>query len=385
MQTILAELDLAPAAAASKKKQSIDDLLAAGIAEIAAHGIDRVTVANITKLSGSSRTTFYTYFGDLPGLFAEIWVRFGRSWLASKKYGGKELYPALNIALLDIFTAGHRIPEVIEVVHPDCEDWWRDQISGAESNALNSVWTLATKIGSEISASVTAGARGALQLLPAMQLLTKINLRELFFEGQLSQYQASQIGGLANLANGFQVQVTDAAFQIVAQSGYSAASVSRVARKLRVTSGSVYPRFSNIEQIIELAFDQSIRQVVETNTASYAQARHAGDFYGEVIIGALSEQRRYWRNFRLELLLESRVNQNLAQKMRPGIEETNKVLSDTVSIKDVPESFVEAVSSLMQTLAVGFSVLHNSGIPVDSLDHRKMTNHLIQQLASVSA
>jgi len=42
------------------------------------------------------------------------------------------------------------------------------------------------------------------------------------------------------------------------------------------------------------------------------------------------------------------------------------------------------VTYLMQTLAVGFSLLHNAGIPVNVLDHRIMTNFMIGKLLEIS-
>mgnify|MGYP002655192239 CR=1 FL=1 len=178
----------------SKKEQSFDDLLSSAVFEIAAKGIDHVTVGDITKASGNSRTTFYTYFGDLPGLCAELWMKFGRAWLESKSSSAaspefvSDFHSALDAALLDIFAAAHRMPEVLEVLQPDCTSWWRDQIADTSTTALNSVWILAATLGTQISTPVTSGATECLSMLPLFDLAPPVNVHGLFFESKLNQY-----------------------------------------------------------------------------------------------------------------------------------------------------------------------------------------------------
>ena len=374
----------------SRKEQSFDDLLCSAVYEIAAKGIDHVTVGDITKASGNSRTTFYTYFGDLPGLCAEIWIKFGRAWLESKSTTLKpssyvsDFHAALDSALLDIFTTAHRMPEVLEVIQPDCISWWREQIAETGTTALNKVWILAAKLGTQISIPVTSGASECLSMLPLFELAPQVKVQDLFFEEKLSQYSPSGIADTGQIELDIQAMIMMAALSVVASSGVVAASMSRVARKTRVSTGSVYPKFKNIDEVVHQAFDWSIRQIVASNSKSLVKSDHPGNFYGEIIIGGLREQRTLWRNFRLEMHVEARVNPRLAAHMSPGLDETNLFLVETISDYQVPKSLTVPVTYLMQTLAVGFSLLHNAGIPVSLLDHRIMTNYMIGALAEVS-
>ena len=160
--------------------------------------------------------------------------------------------------------------------------------------------------------------------------------------------------------------------------------MSRVARKTRVSTGSVYPKFKNIEEVVHQAFDWSIRQIVASNSQTLQNSEHPGNFYGEVIIGGLRDQRKLWRDFRLEMHVEARVNPELASHMSPGIDETNEFLAKTITGFQIPESLSVPTTYLMQTLALGFGVLHNVGIPANLLDHRIMTNFLIGKLAELT-
>jgi AcrR family transcriptional regulator len=374
----------------SRKEQSFDDLLCSAVYEIAAKGIDHVTVGDITKASGNSRTTFYTYFGDLPGLCAEIWIKFGRAWLESKSTTLEpstyvsDFHTALDSALLDIFASAHRMPEVLEVVQPDCTSWWREQVSDSSTQALSSVWILATKLGTQISTPVTSGAAECLAMLPLFELAPPVKVQDLFFEESLSHFKPSGIADTGQISVDIDSMLMMAALSVVASSGVSAASMSRVARKTRVSTGSVYPKFKNIDEVVLRAFNWSIRRIVESNSRALTKSDHPGNFYGEIVIGGLSEERTLWRNFRLEMHLEARLNPRLAAHMSPGLDETNQILVNTISDYQVPKSMTVPVTYLMQTLAVGFSLLHNAGIPVNVLDHRIMTNFMIGKLLEIS-
>lgn len=376
--------------ALEKKQQSFDDLLRAGVIEIAKHGIDRVTVSHITKASGCSRTTFYTYFGDIPGLCAEVWLRFGREWLNSKSTvsgkarDSKDFQNDLEIALLDIFAAAHRIAEIREVVLPDTSAWWNDQITGSHSSALSSVWILGSRLGAELSACVTPSIKSVESLLGLFGSMPALNLEELFIGEIQSSYSPSGLLAQDLDPDDVEAQLMASAISVIAASGVAAASVSRVARKTRVSTGSVYPRFKNISAIVSSAFDWSIRQIVSNNTSQLSDKVPAGDFYGEIAVGGLSPKRTTWRNFRIEMHLEARVNPDVARHMAPGLEETNDTIAKTIPAFAVPQEVAMVIAHLMQALAIGFSLLHNSEIPVAKLDHRQMTNFILKSLPQLA-
>jgi AcrR family transcriptional regulator len=276
------------------------------------------------------------------------------------------------------------MPEVLEVLQPDCTSWWRDQIADTSTAALNSVWILAATLGTQISTPVTSGATECLSMLPLFDLAPPVNVHGLFFESKLNQYSPSGIADTGQINMDIEAMIMMAALTVVASSGVNATSMSRVARKTRVSTGAVYPKFKNIDSVIHEAFDWSIRQIVASNSKSLVNTDHPGNFYGEIIIGGLREQRTLWRNFRLEMHIEARVNPELAAHMSPGLNETNQFLVETIADYAVPKSLTVPVTYLMQTLAVGFSLLHNAGIPVNLLDHRIMTNYMIGQLAAIA-
>lgn len=376
--------------ALEKKQQSFDDLLRAGVIEISKQGIDRVTVSHITKASRCSRTTFYTYFGDIPGLCAEIWLRFGRDWLNAKaSVSGRpavavDFQNDLEVALLDIFAASHRIAEIREVVLPDTNAWWNDLITGSETTALSSVWILGSRLGAELSTCVTPKIQSVQSLFGLFAGMPALNLQQLFIGELVTSYSPSGLNAVDIDPDDVESQLMTSAIAVIAASGVAAASVSRVARKTRVSTGSVYPRFKNIGVIINSAFDWSIRQIVSNNTSQLSNAVPAGELYGEIAVGGLSPKRTTWRNFRLEMHLEARVNPDVARHMEPGLEETNETLAKTIPNFAVPQEIAMVIAHLMQALAIGFSLLHNAEIPAAKLDHRQMTSFILKSLPQLA-
>jgi AcrR family transcriptional regulator len=130
-------------------RNSHAEFLDAGISLIAKQGIDNITVADISKASGFTRATFYSYFGDLDGLYAEIWMLYGRRWLealATDNLPYKSEADQLRcLAVLEIFIASKRKPAVLEVVTPTVSSWWNESVSENKADQAKLAWIVAGK------------------------------------------------------------------------------------------------------------------------------------------------------------------------------------------------------------------------------------------------
>jgi AcrR family transcriptional regulator len=130
---------------------SHEKFLSAGVSLIAKRGIDNITVADISRESGFTRATFYSYFGDLDGLYADIWVLYGRAWLdamARDDVPYKDYEDQLKcFALLEIFIACKRKPSVLEVVLPSVASWWNESTQRNKVLQAKIAWIVAANIG----------------------------------------------------------------------------------------------------------------------------------------------------------------------------------------------------------------------------------------------
>jgi AcrR family transcriptional regulator len=375
---------LMPRSSANQAKvSSFDALLDAGVASIANKGIDRVTVADVIAISGHSRPTFYSYFGDVNGLLAEIWIKHGRARLdaeitavaGSGERTGSEV--GIDQTLLQIMCVAHRIPEVAEVVLPDIREWWAELTKGNRYIELRTAWILAVQIGIAMSVHVDPENRQAATVLPLLKQMPDNMDGSLLLLGLDEMPGFPEAEPVLEKPESVDEQIMRATIEIIANSGVDAASVARIARKCRVSTGTIYPRFGTAEDLLEKAFEASIRDVVSGNLRQAGTTGLGFDQYGLTVASGFGENRRIWRDYRLEMHLAALHNPKLCELMKPGFEVSRNMLVD--SIKSVPilgKRVAEPLSYLMQVLALGLSIMHNLGLPLKTMDHRIVVRHL---------
>ena len=75
----------------------------------------------------------------------------------------------------------------------------------------------------------------------------------------------ASVPGLKPVDDSVEAVLTNAAVEVVASAGVAATSMTRVARRARVSTGSLYPRFKSAEQLIEHSFSVAIDEIVAKN------------------------------------------------------------------------------------------------------------------------
>ena len=369
-------------------RSSHEDFLTAGISLIARQGIDTITVADISKGSGYTRATFYSYFGDLDGLYAEIWMRYGRTWLEAL---AKDTIPYKSEAeklrcnaVLEIFMASKRKPSVLEVVLPTVISWWRETAGGNKAMEAKLSWVVAANIGIAASkhlAPAVTTVDEIISLIRQMPTDASVLATMGFAPAANVKLVEAELETPEPESESDDDKIKASTIEVVAAAGVADASMTRIARNLQVSTGSVYPRFKNVSDVIGEAFSWSIQKIVADNTAAYFATSANADSYASVIVGSLSESRRSWRNFRLEMYLASRVRDSLAKTMIPGLEQSDAVLESFVRKNGIPERHTTQIVGLMHALGIGFAVLQNAGIDVPSIDHRVPTRYLVSVLS----
>jgi AcrR family transcriptional regulator len=172
-------------------------------------------------------------------------------------------------------------------------------------------------------------------------------------------------------------RIKTSTIEVVASAGVADASMTRIARNLQVTTGSVYPRFKNVNEIIGEAFNWGQKKIVEENTAAYATTNSNPDSYAAIIVGANADSRKVWRDFRLEMYLASRTKDYLSKSMLPGLVEADNLLGTFARRNALPERHIDQIVGLMHALGLGFPALQNAGIDVAAIEHRIPTRYLV--------
>ena len=364
-----------------KKRASFDELLLAGIQVVADKGIDHTSVSDVAATSGVSRPTFYTYFGDMNGFYAEVWLRFGQEWLNSQVDDTVPVDADLDQVVLEIFGASRRIPEVFEVVQPDFERWWQQQNGDNAVKAQRLVWQLGFKLGYKLARNVTPKAELGIPVasflnLPdnAMELPTSAGL------GVVTKDLLPPMAGLAPIDDTVESNLTMATIEVISASGVAAASMTRIARRARVSTGSVYPRFKNAESLIQSSFVTAIAGIVQKNVEVVAARGIGIDQYALTVNAGYGENRKVWRNFRTEMHIEAAHNPELAAFMVSGFEKASKFLEDSFIEFGVGEPLAHSIAWFLHSHAIGISLIYNVLPSIDQIDYRIMARWMISQL-----
>lgn len=372
---------MAPSARPKKRRTSFDELLMAGIQAINEKGIDRVSVSDVANICGVSRPTFYTYFGDMSGFFAEIWLRHGLDWLHNLLDPKIQIDEKFNLAMLEIFAISRRTPEIQEVVQPDVQLWWAEVKSVGETNSLRVVWNIGFKLGYQLTKSVSPKVKLGLPVAGMVCLPTDV--LELPIMQGLGEFMPDQVPPMPGLTlNGQTVDeaLTRSAMEVVASSGVAATSMTRIARKARVSTGSVYPRFKTAEKLIEKSFEVAIEEIVTKNIEVVNQQGIGADQYAYSVNAGYGLERATWRNYRTEMHLEAVHNPFIAEFMEPGLERTANFLEENFKKFGAPAQFAEAVAWFMHSHAIGSTLIFNQIPEVANQDNRIMTRWIISQL-----
>lgn len=375
--------------ASEKRKKSSTELLHAGFSAISNSGVDRVTVTDLADISGVSRPTFYTYFGDVQGYLAEMWLHYGMAWLDYQL--GDELPAELGVtseadrvqfdqSMLEIFVAARRVPELREVVEPDLLRWWECRTSFISGRELNLSWRLAVILGQKLSAAVSKKASMALGFLNTFDVADDWASDARFASLKGTPLIDFELSPLDLSGDDVESSLAAAAVGVIAGAGVANASMTRVARRARLSTGSVYPRFKNIEALIETSFSKIIERLISANIELAKSKGRSLESYGTFVNAGLLPGRKIWRNFRSEMHLEAMHNHDVARMMAPAFTATAQQLQSDIAREHVPESLAEATSWLMHDQAIGISVLFGLLPRIGELDHRVMVLNLDKHL-----
>jgi AcrR family transcriptional regulator len=358
------------------RKTSEGRLLRAAVDVINREGIDGASVGKVSAAAELTRPTFYAYFESMPGLLATMWMELGPAWLdmvSDLSSTPEQLDPArqqMHRAMIEILTAAHRMPEVLEVVQPTVADWWRGVQRDGQFHAEKVSWLVGQRIGSELTAPidpevVTSGI--------ASTVLAGMPARSAMPDGRDLSGDLPELSGISSVTDDFDVQVIVAAIDVIARSGVKGASMIRVARRAQVSTGSIYPRFASLDEVIDRSFEHALRAVVADNLLRAKEAGTPAD-YGELIVAGLSPSRETWRNFRIEIHLVARHCPSLADRLAVSIKESNDVIITTSPyLRGIPLDVVSPLRYFIYALGIGIAVLHNTGIPIARLDHPRVS------------
>lgn len=366
------------------RKKNEAALLTAGLGIIFENGVDRISVGQIVGATKYTRPTFYSYFEGVDGFLAALWLELGEPWFQKLCDPNSDFdsiskqEKIINRVLVELLSAAHRIPEVLEVVEPVVMKQWSQIAKKGSFNEEKIAWLAAERIGVELTLPVdpkAIQARFIEQAIRAMQEKPLVDYKE------VKRSKLPSLDALRLQSGTENELLLDAAIDVISRSGVPKASMSRIARKGQVTTGAIYPKFASADELIDSSFEHAVKSVVDQNFSSMEGSSFEPEDFGAFVIAGLDKPRQVWRNFRVEIHLEARHRKSLARRMEKNLAENNAELISKLKNYPYPDLLNGPVPYLMQAVGMGFNVMQNAGIQVSKIDHPHFTRELVALIA----
>lgn len=358
-----------------RAQQTRDRILSVALSEVARLGVDGLSVTSLIKIAGITRPTFYSYFGDIRGLLAEIWISRGSDWFEAIAFDAEFDADSVELrALTEIFISAHRSEELRTVV-ATVIDGRLNRIKDDNSAVTVALWRAANRIGILGTISVWPGVGEALFLDDFIRALRPASI-------SVGETTVGELPAIAlddsdivdsNIAQGI--------IGIVGSDGVGGLSLLRLGRLLRVTSGYLNPRIDDLNELVGLTYSLVQDSVARQNVQLWTLWNLSPRGFARFIVGSLGGSRMRWRMFRNEVLVASAHNPKLATLVAESMESLTTIVGGRVAGFGFAADVTRRMSVLVHTMLFGFSTLAVVGVDVQRLSHEGIIEALLKELA----
>lgn len=358
--------------ATARQSRRVEVFLDSAVAALVHKAIDRVTVHDICAAAGSTRTTFYSYFGNLEGIYADLWITRGRQ-LVSKVLRGelladdeRETFSAI-VAVLTISKRSSEIAEALALEGssrantPD--DMWL-------TSSIARLWLLASMIGWELSKSVLPPNSQPIHHMECLRLsgqiqelrspVRPIGLHEPMFE----------VSSVRDL-------IMASAYSVIATAGLAKTSMVRVARRAGLSTATCYDEFSDLTDLAVQTYVTAQGLINENHLSASKDVRSSSEQLVALIAGTLSNSRKTWREFRQEVFLDATHNSRLGEFLRSQSLALENVTGLYAQVLGTDARLAIDTSSMVHCLGLGLGVLHNLGVDTRLSKSLAVAEHLL--------
>lgn len=353
-----------------------EQFLELALVKIVEVGMNRLSVSELVEASGMTRPTFYSYFGDRDGLLAEMWLDKGELWCLGmmEEKPDFDAESILNRAMSEIFLYCHRSADIRELVGPTLFKTLEKNFGGQAARSV-ALWRMANRLGVIVTARIWPTVKDALFLDEYLEgLASQVRIVTPTTEPDLPEIELRNSGETPP-------ELVEAVVRVVQASGLEGLSILRLGRVMRVTSGFLNPRIDDLVHLVGESYTVVQNAAVEQNLAIWSDLKLNPEGFAKFIVGSVGSSRKYWRNFRTEVLVASAHSIELRELVSSSMDSFLESISARTAALLFPRQLVNRVALLVHTLLFGFTALSNAGIDVSSLAHRGVIRALLMQVA----
>lgn len=343
--------------ATARQSRRVEVFLDSAVAALAQKPIDRVTVQDICSQADSTRTTFYSYFGNLEGIYADLWLSRGRLLVAKILRGellgdGEWDLLRATVALLSIHNRSSEIAEAVALDGSPNADSTADMWWSANTARL---WLLASMIGWELSRPVLSPESRPIRHMELLRLTAQVSESE-------SRIRPVDLRGPRFEVTSTRSQIMASAYSVLATAGIARTSIVRVARRAGLSAATCYSEFSDVADLGFHTFVTAQRLINEEHLTSTTSVGSPGEQLVALLMGMLSESRKPWREFRREVFLDASGSPRLGEFLRSQSLSMDKITGLYAQVLGTDVRAAIETSVMVHCLGLGFGVLSNLGV-----------------------
>ena len=350
-------------------------LLKALTHEATAVGLDSIAASSIAKRAGLTTGAIYNRFENNDEMLVALWeqvvaqkfedhIRQTIHYLTAQEKISTDPNliarlerPSSTLALAAEFVVVAQRNEVVgEVVIPQITQWLHDSGLNKDRSPIDCA-------GVALGASMALGS-----MLRSFITTTNPNLG-LVLRGLRQAYQTAQPTTTsppvpkprpvkASTGNAVRDELINATAEVMAKTGFTGATISRIARKSKLTSGTIYNVYDDKEELMNDAVVELLKATQYQNLAAKQDASHDHrpnfGLTDSFQLGLIPE-RQTWLRFRQECIIATRHHRSTHRQMRKVVNDLDRRMID--AFPAIHPDIINLLSAGEQTIGYGFSSL----------------------------
>ena len=312
--------------------------------EATAVGLDGIAASSIAKRAGLTTGAIYSRFENNDEMLVALWEQ-----VVAQKFGdhvrqtihyltaqekisldpdliARLERPSVTLALAAEFVVVAQRNEVVgEVVIPQLNQWLHDAGLNKNSSPIECA-------GVALGASIVLGSilRSFITTTNPNLGLVLRGLRQAYLTAQPTTTAPPVLKPLpveANTGNAVRDALINATAEVMAKTGFASATISRIARKSKLTSGTIYNAYDDKEKlmndaVVELLKATQYQNIVAKQDASQDHRPNFG--LTDSFQFGLIPSRQTWLRFRQECIIATRHHRSTHRQMRKVVNDLDQ-------------------------------------------------------------
>ena len=247
----------------------------AAILEVLRVGVDRVSLRDVGQRAGFTHGATYARYEDVDELLVDLWISslcermtdlYERCLIAAREPGEAATAALVDfvrqasssdVAALQLLLTARRIPALFEEVEPFISTYLA---RGGDGDGDDPLYTRATAVFAMLITMI--GNIHFFEATSADLSVLEVVLLDLFTSPPTSDdaidLHEPDVAGTPAPTNDLRSQLGYATFLVVGKSGYTHATISRIARRAKCSPGVIYRIFASKEDLVISSFRASL-------------------------------------------------------------------------------------------------------------------------------